>query len=267
MVSGILQKLKSLYADPICYRLSVGGIELPLNDYVGKTFSLTFLHKISCVYCGVNIKKSYAQGYCFPCSQKLARCDLCILKPERCHYHLGTCREPEWGLAHCFMPHIVYLANTSGFKVGITRETQIPTRWIDQGARQALPILRVKNRYHAGLLEAILKNWVSDKTNWRTMLASPGLELDLGNKRDQLLRALQLPLNGVERLEAATLTTLQYPILEYPSKIKALRLEKTPEITGTLLGVKGQYLILESGVINIRRLSGYMVKVVCNGVS
>jgi len=215
------------------------------------------------MHCKRLIKKSYNQGYCFPCSQTLAQCDFCILKPETCHYHLGTCREPEWAQTHCFIPHIVYLANTSGLKVGVTRETQIPTRWIDQGAVQALPMVRVQTRYHAGLIEVIFKKWVADKTDWRKMLKTETVKnIDLFLQRQELLNQVRVNLENLkiplEILENQNTTTLQYPVLEYPQKITALNVEKTPEITGILLGIKGQYLILDIGVLNIRNLGGYL---------
>lgn len=259
---GGIRKLKSTLAEPIQYRLPIGEVEFPLNAYLGKTLTLKFVGNIQCVHCQRSIKKSYHQGYCFPCSQTLARCDFCIVKPEKCHFHLGTCREPEWGKAHCFIPHIVYLANTSGLKVGITRETQIPTRWIDQGAVQALPIFRVKNRYQSGLVEVMIKKWVADKTDWRKMLKGEGETLALFAKRDLLLKNAEWNDDpDIEVLQNQNILSIRYPVLSYPDKITTFNIEKTPEISGILLGIKGQYLIFDNGVINIRNLTGYVVSV------
>jgi hypothetical protein len=257
LYTGNIRKLNHRLTSPVTYCLPVGEIEVPLNAYLGQTLTLKFIGEIQCVHCKRNIKKSYSQGYCFPCSQTLARCDFCIVKPETCHFHLGTCREPEWGIKHCFIPHIVYLANTSGLKVGITRETQIPTRWIDQGAVQALPIFRVQNRYQSGLVEIAIKKLVADKTDWRKMLRGEGEILDLFRERNLVLKN-NFDIN-VEILEKQDITTIQYPVLAYPNKIISLNVEKTPEISGTLLGIKGQYLLFEHGVINIRNLTGYVV--------
>ncbi len=259
LLTGTVCKLKSIFLKPVQYVLPIGETSIPLNDYLGKVIVLKFCGQICCLNCHQKIKKSYSQGYCFSCSQKLARCDLCIVRPEKCHYHLGTCREPEWAANHCFIPHIVYLANTSDFKIGITRATQIPTRWIDQGASQALPILRVKNRYRSGLIEVKLKEKVNDKTNWRKMLMSEGENLDLFAKKEQLLNELQLD-DDIE-LMVEKVTELHYPVLEYPTHVTSLNLEKTLQIEGTLLGIKGQYLLLDVGVINIRNLSGYVISV------
>lgn len=266
LYTGSLRKLKSTLSDPIQYHLPIDEIELLLNDYLGKTLTLKFEGNIQCVHCQRKIKKSYNQGYCFPCAQTLARCDFCIVKPEKCHFHLGTCRELEWGKTHCFIPHIVYLANTSGLKVGITRETQIPTRWIDQGAVQALPICRVKNRYHSGLVEVAMKSMVADKTDWRKMLKGQGENIALFEKRDELFKNIEWPdalrdESSVEILQNQSVVAIQYPILSYPEKVTAFNLEKTPEISGTLLGIKGQYLIFDKGVLNIRNLTGYVVSV------
>jgi hypothetical protein len=155
---------------PVRYSLELGGQRVDLSDYLGGHLRIEYLQQIECVHCGRLTKKSFNQGFCYPCFISLAQCDRCIMSPENCHYHLGTCREPDWGQANCMRAHIIYLSNTSGVKVGITRETQLPTRWIDQGAVRALPIIRVTQRYHAGLIEHAFRQHVSDRTNWRNML-------------------------------------------------------------------------------------------------
>ena len=168
--AGHLQKMATNLSDRVEYQLPLDDVWLPLNNLLGSKISLQFVGEIHCTHCGRRSNKSFNQGYCYPCFKKLAQCDQCIVSPEKCHHHLGTCREPEWGDQFCMTDHIVYLANSSGAKVGITRASQLPTRWIDQGAVQALPILRVKTRYQSGRVEDILRQHVADKTNWRTML-------------------------------------------------------------------------------------------------
>ena len=152
-MQGTLRKLKSSLTEPVQYHLPVGDNLVDLNALIGKELTLTFSGTILCSNCGKKTKKSYSQGHCFVCMRKLASCDMCIMKPETCHYDKGTCREPQWGEENCMIPHYVYLANTSGLKVGITRHTQIPTRWVDQGATQALPIFKVQTRLQSGLVE------------------------------------------------------------------------------------------------------------------
>lgn len=275
--SGTLQKLRAELnpSHGVEYYLPIGEQEIYLNAWLGKTLNITYRGLIQCIACNRISKKSFQQGYCFPCSQTLARCDICIVRPEKCHYRFGTCREPQWAKTHCLIPHIVYLANTSGIKVGITRETQIPTRWIDQGAVVALPIARVENRYHAGLIEVFLAKHVADKTDWRKMLKNEFEEVDLEAARGTHHALLQEITDTLFELDEKTnekkkielvplydpLKNIQYPVLEYPSKIVSINLDKNNDFTGKLLGIKGQYLIFDIGVINIRNFAGYEVSI------
>ncbi len=270
MARGNLEKMVATLGQVVTYALPVGGTLLPLQPLLGKPLHIIYSGVIQCTACGRKTKKSYCQGHCYPCSQRLASCDLCIMKPETCHYDQGTCREPGWGERHCMQPHYVYLANTSGLKVGITRHTQLPTRWIDQGATEALPIFKVATRYQSGLIEMICKTHVADRTDWRRMLRGDGEPLDLGALRDDLLEKCGAELeelvtrfgeHALQRLPDAEVTRLHYPVEKYPQKITALNLDKSPVIEGTLLGIKGQYLILDSGVLNVRKFTGYEVEV------
>ncbi len=267
-ISGTLDKMRSRLAGAeVEYALPLGDRELPLNRYLGHPLVLRYLGEIRCVACGRKTAKSFNRGYCYPCMRSLARCDLCIVKPELCHHAAGTCREPEWGLAHCMQPHCVYLANSSGIKVGITRQTQVPTRWIDQGAKQALPIFEVSSRHLAGLLEVLLKRHVADRTDWRALLKGEAADVDLAAKRDELLSLCRADVarlaagDGVVPLEEAQPLTLRYPVLEYPAKVASLSFDKTPEVGGRLMGIKGQYLMFDRGVINVRKFAGYRVEV------
>ncbi|MCB1877605.1 MAG: DUF2797 domain-containing protein [Chromatiales bacterium] len=269
-IAGDLRKLKSELDEPVRYRLPLGEERLELNPLIGKTLHLHHEGEIHCIGCGRPIKKSLQQGYCYPCTQRLAECDICIVKPELCHYDAGTCREPQWGESHCMQPHVVYLANSSALKVGITRAGQIPTRWIDQGASQALPILKVASRYISGLVEDAMKAHVSDRTDWRAMLKGDPQPLDLTAERDRLLGLIGDALEGishrfgedaVQRVDAGQVQEIRYPIEVYPKKISSLNLDKTPTVGGTLVGIKGQYLIFDTGVINMRKYQGYRLAV------
>jgi len=254
---------------PVQYQLPIGDSLLPMNENIGKTIKLNYQSEIHCIACGRKTSKSFGQGHCFPCFRSLASCDMCILKPETCHYAEGTCRQPEWGDENCFIPHYVYLANSSGIKVGITRGTQIPTRWIDQGAAQALPVFKVANRLQSGLLEVVLKQHVSDRTDWRKMLKSDAEPMDLISIRDELLDNCSTEIadiineQGEAKIEAIdeNVVDIKFPVSQYPEKIKSLNFDKQPEIEGTLMGIKGQYLILDTGVLNIRKFSGYNIEV------
>lgn len=271
---GNIKKMQTTLGDAQCgqavqYQLPIGGELLPMNEHIGQAITLSYKNEIHCVACGRKTNKSFAQGHCFPCFRSLASCDMCIMKPETCHFSEGTCREPAWGETNCFIPHYVYLANSSGIKVGITRGTQIPTRWIDQGAAQALPIFRVANRLQSGLLEVALKQHVSDRTDWRKMLKFDAEPLDLKEIRDELLAKCKTEISDIRNqqgdaaLEAIDedVVEIKFPVSEYPEKIKSLNFDKQPEIEGTLMGIKGQYLILDTGVLNIRKFTGYNIEV------
>lgn len=272
--TGSLRKLTA-QLDPqgnIHYQLPIGEQSIPLNELIGKHITLEHVGVINCSHCGRKTKKSYSQGHCYPCMQKLAQCDMCIMKPETCHHHLGTCREPEWGTKNCMVPHYVYLANSSGLKVGITRHTQIPTRWIDQGAVQALPIFKVASRIQSGLVEVALTEFVADKTNWRAMLKGSPEKIDLIAKAKELKPkisqkladiALQYGEDAVESLDA-DVVELNFPVDQYLEKINSFNFDKTAEVSGILLGIKGQYLIFDTSVINIRKFTSYHINIKWN---
>lgn len=164
--TGTLEKMKTELIDGTAvYQLPLSNDLIPLNDLIGKNLSLTFTGNIFDIHDGKKIKKSYGGGYSYKNFISLAQCDTCIIKPELCHYDQGTCREPEWAKGHCHKPHIIYLSNTGAAKIGITRKSQVPTRWIDQGANYALPILEVPDRKTSGLIESEISKIMSDKTN------------------------------------------------------------------------------------------------------
>ena len=269
-LQGDVRKMRVAPETPVAYCLPVGDEELPLNPLVGQTLRLTFGGEIYCVACGRKTKKSFNQGHCYPCFQHLASCDMCIVKPELCHYAAGTCREPEWGLAHCMQPHYVYLANSSGLKVGITRAPQIPTRWLDQGAVQALPIFRVQSRYLAGLIEVAMKQHVADRTDWRKMLKGEPELCDMVGRRDALIDLCRGDIEAVSKTvgeESLSLLreeephTFTFPVQAYPKNVSAHNFDKRPQVEGTLMGIKGQYLIFDTGVLNVRKFAGYRVTV------
>lgn len=250
------------------YKLLTPEGPVLFNDLIGKDLKLIYHKEINCTNCGKKTAKSYSGGYCYPCSIKLAECDMCILRPETCHFERGTCREPDWGLANCMIPHYVYLANSSGLKVGITRTSQIPIRWIDQGATQALPILKVGTRYQSGVFEKLLSSEVNDKTDWRKMLKGVPEEIDLQAKRDELFELFGDDLDDLESkfgsdhvsiLENEDVIDIEYPVLTYPEKVSSMSFDKQEVVGGKLLGIKGQYLIFDVGVINIRSHTGYKV--------
>ncbi|MDX1957106.1 MAG: DUF2797 domain-containing protein [Leptospiraceae bacterium] len=239
-----------------------GEIEsnLEIKPLLGKKLRLTTTGEIRCLDCGDITKKSFNQGSCFKCFMNLASNDMCILKPETCHYHLGTCREPDWGQANCFKKHRVYLANTSGLKVGITKEDPVSKRWVDQGARKALVIFEVPSRLEAGIIEIEFAKFISDKTSWQKMVSSDPEEVSLIEKKAELLKLINSEkLQKAKPLEEAEVI-IEYPILKYPKKKTALKIDPIKPVESILQGIKGQYMLWEDGVTNIRAYAGYHVK-------
>ncbi|QVM92994.1 DUF2797 domain-containing protein [Pseudomonas entomophila] len=271
LARGSLSKMAvRLDAPVVQYSFRLDDTEVPVNPLIGQSIRLEYLGAIHCTHCGKRTKTSFSQGYCYPCMTKLAQCDVCIMAPEKCHYDAGTCREPSWGEQFCMTDHVVYLANSSGIKVGITRATQLPTRWLDQGASQALPIMRVATRQQSGLVEDVLRSQVPDRTNWRALLKGDAEVLDLPAIREQIfdacadgIRGLQerFGLQAIQPLPGAEVVQMRYPVEAYPKKIVSFNLDKDPVVEGTLLGIKGQYLIFDTGVINIRKYTAYQLAV------
>jgi Protein of unknown function (DUF2797) len=248
-MQGTLRKMLVVDDTPVRYTLPVGEHRIALNERLGQTIRLEHTGRIVCIACGRETKKSFNQGYCFPCFKRLARCDICIVRPEQCHYDQGTCREPDWGLSNCMQTHYVYLANSSGVKVGITRGSQLPTRWLDQGASQALPLFTTQTRYQSGLMEIAIKKHVSDRTDWRKMLKGAAETRDLAAERDTLLDRCAADIErtrdetgdgAINRLDDAVSREFEYPVLHYPTKVKAHNFDKIPIVEGTLAGIKGQ---------------------------
>ena len=259
MFKGVLQKMNTEFSSPIQYYLVLDDDFLHVNTFLKKKIIIQHTG-YQCLSCGKE-KEIFRQGFCKKCFFESPLAGDWIMKPELSKAHLGI---EDRNLAYekqvQLQPHIVYLANSSNVKVGVTRKSQIPTRWIDQGAHEALPLVEVPNRYLAGITEVAFKNYISDKTNWRKMLTNDIQPVDLQHTK-QLLR-LHLP-NQVESyfLEDELNVYINFPVLAYPKKISSLNLQKTPFYQGILQGIKGQYLMFEDGtVFNIRAYEGFKVK-------
>lgn len=246
------------------YTLRMANGTLPLADRVSTEFTLRFTGEKTCVTCGKRVKKFYGQGTCYPCFRNAPDSSPCIIRPELCGAHLGQGRDVQWELDHHMQEHIVYLSYTGDIKVGVTRSTQVPVRWIDQGAMLAVPIAKVPYRQLAGAIEVDLKRLFSDRTDWRRMLLLPDPEVGVNplllarekaiQEVDPALREYMMPNEPVLRLS--------YPLLNVPPKLVSVQLDKLSEITGKLHGIKGQYLIWSDGrVLNVRNHTGYHVEV------
>jgi hypothetical protein len=234
--------------------------EVAMNPLIGKQISLKFSGKINCISCGAVTKKSFGQGFCYKCFVSAPEASECVLKPELCRAHLNEGRDVEWEQANHNQPHFVYLAVSDVVKVGITRSTQIPTRWIDQGAVYAIRLAEVPNRYTAGVIEVALKEQFTDRTNWRKMLKNEiDEDIDLVETKWELEELLPNDLSDF-MTEDDEVIHLDYPVLSYPKKVKSLSFDKESIISGKLLGIKGQYLLLDDDrVLNLRKHNGYEI--------
>jgi hypothetical protein len=263
--SGIANKMKTQLGDIVQYSLVLGQDSVGMNELINQSVSLIHTGRIFCVSCGKQTKKSFGQGFCYPCFINSPDNSECIIKPELCRAHLGEGRDVEWEKSHHLQPHYVYFALSNEVKVGVTRNTQVPTRWIDQGASAAIIIAEVPYRQLAGVIEVELKKHMSDKTNWQRMLKNEIPQgISLIEKRQN---AFDLLPDDLKKYTVASSDIIQinYPVVEYPQKVSSQNFDKTPQITGVLKGIKGQYLLFEGGkVINIRNASGYEIKLECN---
>lgn len=258
LYEGVLTKMETENGNPIQYFLVFENDFINMNQLVNKTIKISFL-KHQCLNCG-NDRTIYRQGFCQTCFFEIPQAADWIIRPELSTAHLDKeDRDLEYEKKVQLQPHIVYLANSSNVKVGVTRKSQVPTRWIDQGAHEAIEIVEVPNRYLAGVTEIALKNHVSDKTNWRTMLKNEIQDENLIEWRDKLKNFIPEEAKAYF-IENNSETQLQFPVEKYPEKLKSLNLTKTPEYQGKLVGIKGQYLIFEDDtVLNVRGNEGTVV--------
>jgi len=270
MKKGNLRKIESVLNEGIVqYNLRLYNVLEPqedtidLNALVGRTIKLSYNGVINCVVTGKKIKKAYGEGMSWDAFESSPMADQSIVKPELSTAHLGIeRRDLEWEITHHVVPHYVYLSFTSDFKVGVTRYSQIPTRWIDQGAVAAIKIAKTPYRQAAGLIEVAFKDFIADKTNWRKMLQDQKVsETDMLAKRDELLKHFPKDLEDY-KLDNEPVQEITFPVEAYPEKISSVKFDKFPVIEKVLKGVKGQYLIFDDNtVMNLRSQSGYEIEI------
>ncbi len=258
-LSGNLRKMQTRLEDGARYTLLLDDVPVDMNAKIGTTIKLRFDGTINCVVCGRETKKSFAQGFCYPCFRNAPEASECIIRPELCRAHEGEARDMAWAEQNCLTEQIVYLARSSAIKVGITRTSQMPTRWIDQGATDAIVFARVPNRYTAGLVEVAMKEHLTDRTNWQRMLKNEVIDADLVATKASLTDTLDADLQQFIDTDD-TVCSIDYPVERYPEKVKSVGFDKQPEIEGCLAGIKGQYLIFDDNrVLNIRKHNGYRI--------
>jgi len=250
--------MKTEIGNPIQYFLVFENDFINMNQALDKEVQIDFI-KFQCLNCGRDLP-IFRQGFCKTCFFETPLAGDWIMKPELSTAHLDKAdRDLEFEKKMQLQPHIVYLANSSNVKVGVTRKSQVPTRWIDQGAHEAIEIMEVPNRYLAGITEVALKAHVSDKTSWQKMLKNDIEDVDLVEWREKLKSSI--PEETIAYfINDKQETLLEFPVLQYPEKVKSLNLDKTPSYKGTLKGIKGQYLIFDDNtVFNVRSSEGYFV--------
>ena len=257
---GTIKKLQSQLNNEVHYSLPIDSTLVELNQLINKKVKFTFLGDIYCIKCNQKIKKTFAQGYCFPCFRDAPETSECILRPELCRAHEGESRDMEWSNKHCLTNQHVYMSFTGNLKIGVTRSTQIPTRWIDQGAIKAIILCTTPNRYLAGLIEVHLKQFYSDRTNWIKMLSGKFEEPDF---EQCYLEAKKYLNDGFSKyITENKWVDINYPIQSIPNKIKSFSFDKESSYEDILVGIKGQYLLFKNNrVINIRKHTGYCLKI------
>ncbi len=263
MFKGVLKKMISEKGDPIRYFLNLENDFLEMNQFLEQTIKIDFAGT-QCLSCH-GLKPIFRQGFCKNCFFETPSAGDWIMRPELSKAHLGEeDRDLEYEKKIQLQPHCVYLSLTSHLKVGVTRTSQIPTRWIDQGAHQAVGILEVPNRYLAGIAEVCLKDQFSDKTNWRKMLQNDHEGVSWKEAINQAIEGISKDLKRY-LINDHKLTELHFPVLQYPDKVKSLNLEKENSYTGLLIGIKGQYLLFEDQTVyNIRSNEGTVVEITIN---
>ncbi len=259
--NNTISKMKVKFNNPVDYFFDFGENSFLLNDYLNKTIKFSWHNKVKCI-CGKIFKEFYRQSFCYNCYWNSPQASPSIFKPELSKAHLGEeDRDLEWEKKYQLQNHVVYLSVSSGLKVGVTRESDFITRWIDQGAKKAVILAKTPNRYLAGEIEYHLKtnHKIPDRTNWRKMLQNQVSDHDLLSEKEDLKTYLNQDMLEYFCNEGKVIK-FNYPVLKFPLKVKSLSLSKTPLIEGRLLGLKGQYLLLdEDRVFNVRKHEGFIV--------
>lgn len=261
MFEGVLIKMRTEFTNPVNYFLIFEHDFIHINQLIDRKITLSFI-KYECLSCHLD-KPIYRQGFCKECFFETPGAGDWVMRPELSKAHLGEeDRDLEFEKKTQLQPHVVYLALSSDVKVGVTRKSQVPTRWIDQGAHRAIEMAEVPNRYLAGITEVALKAHLTDKTNWRKMLTNSIIDLDLIHEKNRLSDVIPEEVKPYFLQSNQNVYEMHYPVLQYPPKVKTLNLEKTPEYRGTLKGIKGQYLIFEDSIVfNVRANEGRVIRI------
>lgn len=259
-LEGNIKKMQTELASPVQYILPIGDKRVDMNALIGKEIQMTFKGQINCISCGKKTKTSFHQGFCYNCLQTAPQAAESVIRPELSKAQFGIARDLEWANKHDLIEHFVYLAVSSEVKVGVTRNHQIPTRWMDQGASSAIKLASTPNRHIAGVIEVFLKKYFKDKTNWRAMLKNEIAEnINLVEEKKKVYDLLPAELQKYI-IQNENPVKIEYPVLHFPQSIKSIGFDKIETVNGTLNGIKGQYLIFnENRVLNVRKHNGYYI--------
>ena len=257
-----LSKMPAFVNGKVHYLLKMDNDFVKINNFVGRELEVEFTGEKYCASCGNQFENLYRMGFCKNCFYTSPEAGESIIRPELSRAHLGEeDRDLAFEKGYQLQPHVVYLANSGGLKVGVTREPQVPTRWIDQGASQAIVLAKTSNRYEAGMIEVDMKNHVADKTVWQRMLKNEDADIDLVEEKKRLGSLMSEEYRHFIS-DDDHLYKLDYPVEHYPTKVKAINLDKNKNIKAVLQGVRGQYMIFEGGgVLNVRAHTGYRVRI------
>jgi len=258
---GQISKMLSTLEKPIYYQLPIGKDIININDLLNMKVTIKYNGEIKCIACDKKIYKTYMQGYCYPCFISLPQTSECVFKPHLCKAHEGEARDMKWAQKNCLDTTYVYLSLTSNVKVGVTRHANIPSRWVDQGAHYAIKLAKTPNRYLAGMIEVELSKYISDRTKWRQMIQGKYDMINLLELKSELLS--KIPKEYQEYIiNEDELVKLEYPMMNIPEKIKSFNLDKNPELSGVLTGIKGQYIVIDNEfVLNVRKYTGYFISI------
>lgn len=255
-----LAKMPTYQEDEVHYILKADNDFIKVNDLIGREVLIEFLDQKFCSGCGDQYQELFRMGFCRNCFFTRPEAGESIIRPELSRAHEGEeDRDLAFEKDYQLQPHVVYLANTAGIKVGVTRQRAKLNRWMDQGASEAIVFAETTNRYEAGLIEVALKEYVADKTAWQRMLKNEVPEVDLKKSKAELSEKLEGNLRKFVSSDN-TCYHFKYPVKQYPGKVKGVNLDKEKKIQANLQGIKGQYLIFEGGaVLNVRANTGYRV--------
>lgn len=234
-----------------------------MNPLVGEEITIRFLDEIHCIESGKKIKKTFGEGLSYDRWMKSPLASPSIIRPELSRIHEGIAlRDAAWEEEYHNKPHYVYLSRTSGVKVGVTRLQNKISRWIDQGASEGIIVAETPYRQLAGLIEVALKENLADKTAWQSMLKNEIKDTEsLLSKKEEMLNILPMDYEPFF-YDDDTITQISYPVLEYPKKLKTLKLDETGIYKGRLMGIKGQYLMFKGGLVfNVRSHAGYRISI------